>query len=258
MIKSYIICTTPRSGSTLLCKLLASTGRTGNPDSFYHRAEFMREWAAEWGLPDSDKVPSIACDSAYLAAAITAGKAGTDIFGLRLQHDYLGLLSDTLGRLYPGLLSDTARFARAFGDVLYIHLTRADKVAQAVSLVKAEQNGLWHVNADGTELERLAPPRQPFYSFAAIHREVLALARDDAAWDTWFDHHHIRPWRIEYERFANHPAETIIGICDALGVEPPEAAMITPPLARLSDDISLDWARRYRDDLAESGSEPRS
>jgi LPS sulfotransferase NodH len=66
MITSYIICTMPRSGSTLLCKLLASTGRTGNPNSFYHRAEFMREWAAEWGLPATDAVSKIDFDLAYL------------------------------------------------------------------------------------------------------------------------------------------------------------------------------------------------
>ncbi len=245
MIKSYIICTTPRSGSTLLCKLLASTGRTGNPDSFYHRAEFMREWAAEWGLADSE----IGVATAYLTAAIQAGKAGTEIFGLRLQHDYLGMLSDTLDRIYPGLPSDRHRFAQAFGDILYIHLTRSDKVAQAVSLVKAEQSGLWHVNADGTELERLAAPQAPVYSFDVIHGQVLALARDDDAWAAWFDRQHIRPLRIVYESFADHPAETIIGICNALGVAPPEVGTIRPPLAKLSDDISLDWISRYTRDL---------
>src|SRR5262245_7853706 len=133
MSESYFICTTPRSGSTLLCRLLESTGRTGNPDSFYHRADFMREWAAEWGLPDAGTVPQSDFETAYLAAAIKAGKAGTEIFGLRLQFEYLKLLSDTLGRLFPGLPSDAERFKRAFGEILYIHLTRADKLAQAVS-----------------------------------------------------------------------------------------------------------------------------
>lgn len=252
MIKSYIICTTPRSGSTLLCKLLASTGRTGNPDSFYHRAEFMREWAVEWGLAESGRVSGPDFDTAYLTAAIKAGKAGTDIFGLRLQHDYLGLLSETLGRVYPGLPSDAHRFARAFGDSLYIHLTRSDKVAQAVSLVKAQQSGLWHVNADGTELERQAAPQEPVYSFQSIHREVVDLQRDDDAWAAWFDRHHIHPLLVSYETFADHPAETIIGICNSLGVAPPKAETITPPLAKLSDDISLDWISRYKRDLAES------
>src|SRR6266852_7972422 len=103
MITSYIICTTPRSGSTLLCKLLAATGRTGNPDSFYHRAKFMREWATEWGLPEANMVSKTEFDRAYLTAAVKAGQAGTGVLGLRLQYEYLPLLSETLDRIYPGL-----------------------------------------------------------------------------------------------------------------------------------------------------------
>ena len=96
MTTSYIICTTPRSGSTLLCKLLASTSKAGDPHSFYHRAEYMREWAAKWGLPDPETVSRRDFDVAYLAAAVAAGKGGTPIFGMRLQQGYLQFLSETL------------------------------------------------------------------------------------------------------------------------------------------------------------------
>jgi trehalose 2-sulfotransferase len=249
MATGYIICTTPRSGSTLLCRLLAATGRTGNPDSFYHRAEFMREWAAKWGLPDADTMSGYDFDSAYLRAAVKAGNAGTGIFGLRLQQKYLALLTKTLDHLYPGLPSDTRRFERAFGAVLYLHLSRSDKVAQAVSLVKAEQSGLWHRNADGSEYERLAAPQRPAYDFKSIHREVIALERADNAWGAWFHSQRIEPFRISYEAFADHPGETLIDICWALGSDPPEAGTIKPDLAKLSDAVSVAWIHRYKADL---------
>jgi LPS sulfotransferase NodH len=260
MPASYIICTTPRSGSTLLCRLLASTGRAGNPDSFYHRDEFMREWAAEWGLPDADKTSRSDFDRAYLDAARRAGEAGTGIFGLRLQQEYMGLLSETLDRLYPGLPSDAHRLEQAFGTIVYIHLTRADKVAQAVSLVKAEQSGLWHRNADGTDYERLGLPREPAYDFKSIHREVAALEEAERAWIAWFDRHRIRPISLSYEALADHPAETVIEICRALRTDPPAEGTIKPPLAKLSDAVSLEWIGRYRADMheADRGLEPRS
>jgi LPS sulfotransferase NodH len=248
MTTSYFICTTPRSGSTLLCKLLAATGKAGNPDSFYHRDAFMREWAAEWGLPDPETLSRGAFERAYLDAARRAGEAGTGIFGMRLQQDYLSALSDTLDRIYPGLHSDTHRFERAFGPIVYLHLSRADKVAQAVSLVKAEQSGLWHLNADGSDYERLGPPREPAYDFQAIRREVVDLERADLAWVAWFDRHRISPLRISYETLAEHPAETLTEICKALGIEAPEAATIKPRLAKLSDAMNLDWVRRYQAD----------
>ncbi len=253
MITSYIICTTPRSGSTLLCQLLASTKRTGNPDSFYHQTKFMCEWAAEWNLPDADMISKNDFEVAYLAAAVEAGKAGTEIFGLRLQQKYLGLLSETLDRIYPRLPSDSHRFRKAFGEVLYIHLARTDKVAQAVSLVKAKQSGLWHLNADGTELEQLAAPQELRYDFDSIHREIEALKRQDGSWVEWFDKHQISPLRVLYEVFADHPAETLINICRALGVEPPEGGAIRPSLAKLSDAVSLEWMRRYKADLMDIG-----
>ena len=47
---SFILCATPRTGSTLMCDLLTATRVAGAPDSF-----FMRDpgpvWTAEWGLP---------------------------------------------------------------------------------------------------------------------------------------------------------------------------------------------------------------
>ena len=71
--------------------------------------------------------------------------------------------SHRLDGLFPGLPSDAARFERAFGKPLYLFLSRGDKVGQAVSRLKAEQTGLWHRAADGSERERSAPPRPPAY-----------------------------------------------------------------------------------------------
>jgi LPS sulfotransferase NodH len=249
MIASYIICTTPRSGSTLLCKLLASTGKARQPDSFYHRSEFMREWADEWGLSDSDTLSTSDFERAYLAAAVKAGGAGTGIFGLRLQQEYLRLLSQTLDLGYPKLLSDRARFEHAFGRTLYLHLTREDKVAQAVSLVKAQQSGFWHLNADGTELERLAEPQEVHYDFERIHREVVALEHDDHAWDIWFKQQEIIPVRIRYETLADNPSGTLIQMFDTFEIEPSNLGNIEPEVAKLADAESLEWMRRFRADL---------
>lgn len=250
MTRCYILCTTPRSGSTLLCKLLAATGRMGDPDSFYHRAAFMRDWAVAWGLAETDPAAGAAFDAAYLAAAIRAGEAGTGRFGMRLQRSYLPLLSATLDRLYPGLPSDRLRFERAFGDLSYLHLSRQDKVAQAVSLVKAEQSGLWHRNADGSELERLAEAREVAYDFRAIHHAVLALQDEDEAWGAWFARERITPLLLSYETFVRQPAETVREICRSLDVTLPETEELRPGLAKLADAVSLDWISRYKAERA--------
>lgn len=245
LFDAYIICGTPRTGSTLLCNLLASTKRTGDPHSFYRRQDIL-EWAEEWGLPGHGTMSESDFNVAYLNAAITAGRGGTDIFGLRLMRENLGELSAILDRIHPGLPSDKARFERAFGRVLYLHLSRQDKLAQAISRVKAEQTGLWHIASDGTELERVGPPGEPRYDFQRIRNEVRELEAFDTAWNVWFAQQDIIPLRIGYERLAADPAATLIAICEALGVQAPDAADVRPGVARLSDEMSLDWMRRYR------------
>ncbi|WP_292186574.1 Stf0 family sulfotransferase [Mesorhizobium sp.] len=245
MFDGYIICGTPRTGSTLLCKLLASTKTAGDPHSFYRRQD-VAEWAEEWKLPDRNTMSELEFNVAYLNAAIAAGKDGTGIFGLRLMRENLDELSAILDRIFPQLPSDRARLEKAFGRILYIHLSREDKLAQAVSLIKAEQTGLWHIAPDGTEIERVAPPKEPQYDFERIQGEVTELEAYDAAWNIWFAEQGITPLRVGYERLSSNPATMLLSICKALGVQAPDAEDVRPGVAKLSDDTSLDWMRRYR------------
>jgi len=249
MFDGYIICGTPRTGSTLLCKLLASTKTAGDPHSFYRRQD-VPELAEDWNLPDRGTMSERDFNAAYLDAAITAGKGGTGIFGLRLMRENLDELSAILAEIFPKLSSDRARLEKAFGRVLYIHLSREDKLAQAVSLIKAEQTGLWHIAPDGTEIERIAPPKEPHYDFERIKREVAELEAYDAAWNMWFAEQGIGSLRIGYERLSSNPAATFLSICEALGVQAPNAEDVRPGVAKLSGQTSLDWMRRYHLDGA--------
>ena len=256
MPDSYIICATPRTGSTLLCDLLAATKIAGNPDSFFMR-DVDPVWAKRWGLPERAGRSEAAYAAAFLQAVLKTGKAGTDIFGLRLMRESLEGLASMLDEAHPGLASDRDRLAAAFGDILYIHLTREDKLAQAVSMVKAEQTGLWHIAPDGSELERLAPPQEPAYDFDRIRRKLLELEAYDEAWTAWFDAQGIQPLRIGYERLSEDPAGMLAKICDALSVPPPSPEAVQPGIARLSDEISEEWMTRYRQDSDRNTIPPR-
>ncbi len=158
--RSYIICTTPRSGSTLLCNLLAETRVAGVPESYFHRPS-VESWLQSQGLRRSDFVTEEDALTAVLESVRQAGAGGTGLFGLRLQRGSFDFFQQQLARLYPDAPDDVARIEAAFGPTLYVHLTRTDKLAQAISHVIAEQTGLWHRAADGSELERLSAPEAP-------------------------------------------------------------------------------------------------
>lgn len=251
MFDGYLLCTTPRSGSTLLCGLLKAAG-AGAPNSFYHRSEFVAEWTADWGIQGPDAIGRDAFDRAYLAAAIRAGQGGTPLFGMRQMRDWLGTLTAALDRLHPGLASDRARLERAFGRLLFVHLTRGDKLGQAISLVRAEQSGLWHRAPDGSELERLAPPQEPAYDFARLAGAKAHLEAEEADWQSWFAAEGIAPLRLTYEALATDPAAELARVLEALGLPAPRPQEVTPGVAKLADALSREWARRFREDAARS------
>ncbi len=249
MFDSYIICSTPRTGSTLLCGLLEATKVAGSPDSYF-MSNLDPIWAEQWGLPSRDNRSVADYSAAYLKAVITAGKGGTQVFGLRLMREYLGDLSAMIDNIHPGRPSDKARLEAAFGNILYIHLAREDKLAQAVSMVKAEQTGLWHIAPDGTEIERLSPPKDPEYDFNRIAGKLAELEQYDAGWTTWFGQQGITPLRIGYESLSADPAEAVRRICLALGLPAPAANDVRPGVGKLSDAQSEEWRRRFRQDAA--------
>lgn len=242
---SYIICATPRTGSTLLCDLLASTRVAGEPDSFFMR-DLDPIWAERWGLPPRNGKGSVDHSSAYLKAAIAAGRGQTGIFGLRLMRKDLPDLMTMIDLVYPAISSDKERLQAAFGRVLCIHLSRQDKLSQAISLVKAEQSGLWHIAPDGSELERLAPPKGPEYDFVRIKAKLDELESYDAKWVSWFSEQNIKALRINYETLSENPDAAILAICEQLGVQPPSPGTLVSGVAKLADAASREWITRFQ------------
>lgn len=248
--RAYVICATPRSGTTLLCNMLAESG-AGRPASYFRR-QSIPNWARRLGVPEPDGggargATGLANDFAtYLDAIRRAGSAGTGHFGLRLMAETLGELLAALAPLYPDARSEAARMEAAFGPVAWIHVARADTVAQAVSLVRAQQSGLWHRNADGTPMEQNAPAGETAYDPARIAAQVALLEAQDAAWTRWFADQSIDPARIAYEDLAADPGRVLRSVLVAIGADPDLAERAAPSTARLADATSAAWIARYR------------
>ncbi len=242
---SYVICTSPRSGSTLLCKLLAATGVAGNPNSYFHGPS-VSSWIEDLGLTHNPSASDRELLEVIFRKAIAKGTLNTGVFGLRLQRHSFEFFIEQLGVLFPGQSKDAARFQAAFGRTLFVHLTRRDKVAQAVSYVKARQSGLWHAAPDGTELERLSPPREPVYNASEIRTCFEEMTTQDSEWEHWFAATEIDPHRITYEELSAAPTKTLWTMLDGLGLERGVACGVEPGLAKLADGVNQEWAARFR------------
>lgn len=244
--RSYIICGTPRSGSTLLCGMLFNVG-CGRADSYFGR-RWMADFARDLGVAFDGDIDEPDFNRRYLEAVLAKGRAGSDIFGLRVMFDTIGDLASRLDRLFPGFDKLPQRFEHAFGRPLHIHLSRRDKVSQAVSFHKAMKTGLWHRAADGSELERWAPHQDAAYDADAIGALVAEFTAQDASWKSWFATHGIEPLTLEYEEFSANPRLGLRAVLAALGRDAGHADDSAVPTARLADEESARWVARYRED----------
>jgi LPS sulfotransferase NodH len=127
--RSLFICTTPRSGTTLLAALLASTGRVG-----LVREDFSRANEPDWAASDY---------GAFVAHTVRRTSRG-GVFGAKPLQ---GQLRDFLARLRSvpqwTELPDLDLLRTVIPQPSFVWIRPRDVFAQAVSLLKAEQTGQW-------------------------------------------------------------------------------------------------------------------
>ncbi len=234
---NLILCATPRSGSTLLCTLLRSSGVAGWPESWFRPVD-MADYAEEWGL-EAGFAPQD-----YLAAAWQAGRSANGVFGLRLMWDHLPALAECLGQVRV----DPAGLAQAFGPCSYVLLTRKDLVAQAVSRHKAEVSGTWHLG-----IEEAAHPRKPTYDHGAIASYIAEAEADQAAWQAWFATHGVEPLVLTYEGLSAAPEASARSVLRHMGV--PETGPLYAANRKMADAVSDQWAARFRSEADRAGQE---
>ena len=243
----YVICATPRSGSTLLCDLLTATRAAGHPQS-HLRVQDISGWAKQWGVAEPRASSAPPTHQAFLAAMVLAGTADTAMFGLRLMWPTVYEATERFNAARGGKMDLPSRLEQEIGATLFIQLSRDDKVAQAVSLVRAEQTGLWHVHADGSERQRTAPPRAPVFDPDRIAQAHRTLSNEKTEWSRFFERHGIAPLRLRYEDLAANPPRVLAETLTALGLDPAHAIGVNARTARMADATGGAWTSKMMPD----------
>ena len=237
---SYFICATPRTGSSLLCGLLDSTGVAGHPESWFRRQD-EREFAVHWGI--ADPLDGTIGYADYFRAASAAGSTANGVFAARIMWGTMDEVTAHLARVHPGHAGPGAGLlSAAFGRARFVYLRRGDVVGQAVSLLRAEQTGVWFETAD----ERQEPAGEPGFDFGQV-RELVRLIEDhNAAWERWFAAEGVQPYLVLYEELAADPVRVASGVLGFLGLDLPAGREITVRHKRLADELNARWIESYR------------
>lgn len=135
---AYIILSTQRSGSTLLCKDMTSTSIMGNPDE--HALKYLSpNKAFSWA-------------ELYETCLDDSGN-----FGIKLMANYLDqalqLLNSELSFSKEASLESFIEYLQSsFDRVVVIYLTRDDYFEQALSRILAQKTNSWHDFGNGIQM----------------------------------------------------------------------------------------------------------
>lgn len=237
-LDAYLVCATPRSGSTLLCSLLNSSGVAGHPASYFD-PRGVGEHADAWGI---DRASDGRIDDVFIRAALVAGRTPNGIFGGRVMAETLPKLVDDLAAASDPGATDLELLAARLGRLRFVHLHRSDVVAQAVSWARSLQTHFWHPG------EAMAPGGQdPCYDEELIGELITRIETLEAGWATWFANQGIVPYEVTYEGLAEDPPSTASRILDWLGLKVPQDHQLEAPhQRRQADHVNADWIRDYK------------
>jgi LPS sulfotransferase NodH len=279
--RSYIVCATPRSGSTLVCHALEETAVAGRPEEYFealrHSGRPRRPEEYFVGVEDpsirdhlgeravgSEPQPrsplwSRAAYDRYLEWAFEAGTTPNGVFGAKLMWGYFGDFVSLL-RNVPAYrdVPLAELLPTVFPDLTFVRVVRANKVRQAVSLWKAVQTATWREDQAGAKASSLeddgSPPYRSFveehrpqlrFHYRAIEHLLQQILVEESRWDAFFEHSGIKPMLVLYENFAADYETSTLRLLERLGLSPPEDFDFEPRMKRQSDRINDDWVKRY-------------
>ncbi len=271
--RCYLVCATQRSGSTLLCEGLESTGLAGRPREYFEELKETglprrpREYFWELRSPevfqllpqesqlDRDAERSVTWSredyARHLEAALLEGTTPNGVFGAKLMwsyfNDFMALMRG-IPRL--GGMGDGSLLNAAFPGLRYVFVSRSDKVRQAVSLWRALQTWVWR-KEEGAAADELPPAQRSVYSFGAIDHLLDQLRRHEDAWRGFFFRIGQRPLQLFYEDIAGDLDGSIARVLEDIGIErPPGPAAGRRRMSRQSDELSESWVQSYLEDVS--------
>jgi len=227
----YLLCSTPRSGSTMIAGALRGTGVAGDPLE-YLNPRLMWGWARRSGCS-----PSAFDVLDYLRQIESLRTSPSGVFGMKVHSYQLPLI---WGKDWVAMKDFLARF-----DHL-VFLTRRDKLAQAVSLYRAQATQLW-TSEDRLFLDKDDPRLRKKVGFNAglIASSLHQVARGEAGWASLFQASGRSATMIEYEAAIEDMPGALQPVFDLLGLT--DVAPAAPGLTKQApaDDPLLRQFRRY-------------
>lgn len=215
-ILNYVIASTPRSGSTLLGKLLWDTNLAGAPHEYFHD-KHSKDYFERWNITSLDE---------YIEYLHEYRSSANRIFGIKLHYHQLrnfNLSAIVLNKI--------------FNYPKFIFIKRKNKVLQAISFVKALQTKQWALSTN----EQL---KSADYDFDQIDQALQRLVAEEQEWEVFFKTNGIEYKIIYYEDFIVDMQSGIENLVCYIGVDS-RSIEVSPSIVKMANEETMQWLDRF-------------
>lgn len=214
----YAIAAIPRSGSTLLSKALWATGRAGAPKNYFEPRS-IADLRKRWGKLTIPQLRD---------RLIRHRTSPNGTFGFKVHwHEFVRYFSQ----------DSTVKFESLLAPERIIYIRRIDKIRQAVSYARASQTQQYTSEMQAIKL--------PIYRRETILTSLNLILREEHCWEQFFENKNIVPLRIDYEELVTEYTKSVLNVAAHLGIALQSDEVGSPPIRRLADSVTEEWAYRF-------------
>ncbi len=250
--RSFVVCSVPRTGSTLLCQGLWDLGTAAMPAEYFND-RYIKRLTRRWGCRtlgvrlrlayrrsrSGHLLRSEKFLRSYIARLLEQRTASYGLFGVKLHHDQH--MNELGGMPLHEILPDPR----------FVYITRENRLRQVVSLARARQTNRFRGSDTSDVVER--------YDLDLMRSCKRKLEAQERGWEDYFATWGIEPLRVTYEQVVDAYDDTVFAVARHVGAEVPAGVRL--PRARLirqSDGLSEEWTDRLAQDLAAPATEALS
>ena len=220
---TYVICSTPRCGSTLLGDLLAQSGDLGVPHEYMNFTNDGVLLAERFGIDRAD--PHFF--RSYFDAVKRVRTSPNGVFGIKTHFNQFEPLIE------PPLLK------AIFLDPKFIQILQRNRIAQAVSASIAWKSEKWHSTQEAR--------KEPDYDKKHIDKCLTEILDEESKWMKFFQIHGIDQHILYYEDLVADSPAVCRRVAAFLGVDTDFGFDIAGAVfKKLGNQINADWEDRYR------------
>lgn len=241
--RTILICTHPRSGSTLLGEGLYHAGGLGCPIEYFHRG-FRPSLAQRWKAFDIHAF----IQSVYRFRTDPTGILSVKLFWCDVVDMVREINPTDVNELFDGpadsvdpetYLKIRGALASIFPDPIFIFLTRQDRVRQAVSALIATQTKFWRsIPGVGEQKQQC----DAIYDYDQIMYFLSYSDHCNSHWNNFFQSIEEPVYKITYEKLDRNYNGVLTGLLEHLGCS---TTLQQPRMQRQSGNTSERMVLRF-------------